>query len=152
MSWHLKAFDDLDSKTLYQILKARCDVFVVEQTCPYPELDGLDPACYHLYLEEAGDILAYLRILPPGLSFEEASLGRVLVTPSARGQGYARSLLEKGLDFVQTELKQDQVKIGAQTYLESFYASLGFAPVSAPYLEDGIEHIDMVVTFTDSQQ
>lgn len=152
MSWHLKAFDDLDSKPLYQILKARCDVFVVEQTCPYPELDGLDTACYHLYLEEEGDILAYLRILPPGLSFEEASLGRVLVTPSARGQGYARNLLEKGLDFVQTELKQDQVKIGAQTYLESFYASLGFAPVSAPYLEDGIEHIDMVVTFRDSQQ
>lgn len=144
MDWQLKAFDELTLKELYAILALRTDVFVVEQECPYPEVDGKDVQSYHLFAQENGEIVAYLRILPSGLSYDEASIGRVVIRASHRGQGLGRPMMQQAIDYIVRVLKEDRIKIGAQAYLEDFYTSLGFEQVSEVYLEDGIPHMDMV--------
>lgn len=144
MDWQLKAFDELTLKELYAILALRTDVFVVEQECPYPEVDGKDVQSYHLFAQENGEIVAYLRILPPDLSYDEASIGRVVIRASHRGQGLGRPMMQQAIDYIVRVLKEDRIKIGAQAYLEAFYASLGFEQVSEVYLEDGIPHMDML--------
>lgn len=143
--WHLKAFNELSTKELYAILKERTNVFVVEQNCPYLEVDGKDELSYHLFKEKNGDIAAYLRILPPGVSYEESSLGRVLVKKEYRGQGLAYELVQKGIDFIHAELQQQSIKIQAQDYLREFYGSFGFEAISEVYLEDDIPHVDMIM-------
>jgi len=143
--WYLKAFDELSTKELYAILKERTNVFVVEQNCPYLEVDGKDEASYHLFKEVNGDIAAYLRILPPGVSYTESSIGRVLVKKEYRGQGLAYEMMQKGIDFIHNELQHRDIKIQAQDYLRAFYGSFGFKAVSDVYLEDNIPHIDMVM-------
>ncbi|MES5957134.1 GNAT family N-acetyltransferase [Bacillus fungorum] len=145
MSWNLKKFDELTNIELYNLLKERTLVFVVEQNCPYPEVDGKDPFSYHLFKENNGEIIAYLRIVPAGVSYQEISIGRVFVKKEYRGQGIAEELLKKGLDFIQNELKEKTVKIQAQDYLRKFYSSFGFQTISETYLEDNIPHIDMVL-------
>jgi ElaA protein len=145
MSWNLKRFDDLTNKELYIILKERTTVFVVEQNCPYPEVDGKDPQTYHLFKEENGEIIAYLRVLPAGVSYQEASIGRVLVKKEYRGRGIAEELLRRGLDFIHDELKENTVKIQAQDYLRKFYGSFGFKAITETYLEDNIPHVDMLL-------
>lgn len=146
MDWVLKRFSELTLEELYQNLQLRTDVFVVEQECFYPEVDGRDQASYHLFAKDGEETVAYLRILPPGLSFEEASIGRVVVKETHRGQGLARLMLERAITFILEEWGQQQIKISAQTYLQEFYTSLGFVPVSKMYLEDGIPHLDMIYT------
>ena len=145
MGWYLKKFDELTNSELYSILKERTLVFVVEQNCPYLEVDGKDPLSYHLLKEDNGEIVAYLRILPAGVSYQESSLGRVFVKKEYRGQGIAQELVKKGLDFLQNELKETTVKIQAQEYLRKFYSSFGFQAISETYLEDNIPHIDMLL-------
>ena len=145
MSWNLKKFDELTNMELYNLLKERTLVFVVEQNCPYPEVDGKDPFSYHLFKEDKGEIVAYLRIVPAGVTYQEASIGRVFVKKEYRGQGMAEELLKKGLDFIQNELKETEVKIQAQDYLRKFYGSFGFQPISETYLEDNIPHVDMLL-------
>lgn len=145
MSWNLKKFDELTNLELYTLLKERTLVFVVEQNCTYLEVDGKDPFSYHLFKEENGEIVAYLRILPAGVSYQEASIGRVLVKKEYRGQGIAGDLLKKGLDFIQNELNETKVKIQAQDHLRAFYNSFGFQPISETYLEDNIPHVDMIL-------
>lgn len=145
MSWKLKKFDELTNIELYNLLKERTLVFVVEQNCPYLEVDGKDPLSYHLFKEENGEIIAYSRILPTGVSYQEVSIGRVFVKKEYRGQGFAEELLKKGLDFIQNELKETTVKIQAQDYLRQFYNSLGFQAISETYLEDNIPHVDMLL-------
>ncbi|WP_042355982.1 GNAT family N-acetyltransferase [Bacillus rubiinfantis] len=145
MSWKLKRFEELTNTELYNLLKERTAVFVVEQNCPYLEVDGKDPVSYHLFKEENGEIIAYLRIIPAGVSYQEISIGRVLVKKEYRGRGLARELFQKGLDFIQNELKEATVKIQAQDYLRKFYSSFGFEAISETYLEDNIPHIDMLL-------
>ncbi|MEB9370558.1 GNAT family N-acetyltransferase [Bacillus cereus] len=145
MSWNLKKFDELTNIELYNLLKERILVFVVEQNCPYPEVDGKDPFSYHLFKEDNGEIIAYLRIVPAGVSYQEISIGRVFVKKEYRGQGIAEELLKKGLDFIQNELKEKTVKIQAQDYLRKFYSSFGFQTISQTYLEDNIPHVDMLL-------
>jgi ElaA protein len=145
VSWKLKKFEELTNIELYHLLKERTLVFVVEQNCPYLEVDGKDPFSYHLFKEENGEIIAYLRIVPPGVSYEEASLGRVLVKKEYRGKGLAVELIQKGLDFIHNELKETTVKIQAQDYLRKFYGSFGFQSISETYLEDDIPHVDMLL-------
>lgn len=142
--WSIKKFDELSTKELYAILKERTDVFVVEQACPYPEVDGKDLASYHLYKEQDGEIVAYLRVLPAGVSYDEASIGRVLVKKDYRGQGLAQQLLENALRFLEDELHETTIKIQAQDYLRKFYGSFGFEVISETYLEDDIPHVDML--------
>lgn len=139
----IKRFEDLKLKELYEILRLRVDVFVVEQECPYPEIDGKDIDSIHLYLEEEDEIAAYMRILPKGLSYETASLGRVIVKENHRGKKLGNLLLEEGLRYIDNVMKEDVITIGAQEYLQGFYEAFGFEKISPMYLEDGIKHIDM---------
>lgn len=143
MSWELKRFDDLTNKELYDALRLRVDIFVVEQTCPYPEIDGKDQESLHLMYKENGKIVAYARILPPGLSFDEASIGRIIVAESHRGTGLGHELLDQAIKASLAKYNQP-IKIGAQAYLEKYYEAAGFKTVSDVYLEDDIPHIDML--------
>ncbi|HFU4459701.1 TPA: GNAT family N-acetyltransferase [Streptococcus suis] len=144
MQWEMKAFDQLSLQELYAILTMRVDVFVVEQACPYPEVDGKDSNCLHLLGTDEGELVAYLRILPAGLSYDEVSIGRVVIKPSHRGKGLGRSMMEQAIHYITNEWKESQIKIGAQAHLAMFYGSLGFEPVSEVYLEDDIPHLDML--------
>jgi len=144
MTWYIKRFDELTSLEMYRILQERTAIFVVEQNCPYQEVDGKDLASYHLYKEENGEIVAYSRLLPAGIAYTEASIGRVIVKREYRGKGLAQELFRKSIEFIQYELKEDKIKIQAQHYLEKFYNSYGFEPISDVYLEDDIPHIDMM--------
>ncbi|MCF1427422.1 MAG: GNAT family N-acetyltransferase [Shewanella sp.] len=147
MIWQFKPFNDLTLDELYRILKTRVDVFVTEQACAYSELDNKDknPQLRHLWCEdETGQVLAYVRLLPPGLSYPQASIGRVLVATPARGKGLARELMAKAIAHTQALWPDAGIQIGAQSYLHGFYSGLGFTRVSEEYLEDGIPHIDMI--------
>lgn len=144
MQWEIKAFDQLSLQELYTILTLRTNVFVVEQACPYPEVDGKDPNCLHLLGTINGELVAYLRILPAGLRYDKVSIGRVVIKPSHRGKGFGRLMMEQAIHCITNEWKESQIKIGAQAYLEKFYQSLGFEPVSEVYLEDDIPHLDML--------
>ncbi|CYU78459.1 GNAT family N-acetyltransferase [Streptococcus suis] len=146
MQWEIKSFDQLSLQELYGILTLRVDVFVVEQACPYPEVDGKDPNCLHLLGMDNGELVAYLRILPAGLSYDEVSIGRVVIKSSHRGKGLGRPMMEQAIHFITNEWKESQIKIGAQAHLEKFYSSLGFEPVSEVYPEDDIPHLDMLYT------
>ena len=145
MNFILKTFDQLTNNELYNILKERTAVFVVEQNCPYLEVDGKDLQSYHLYIEENDEIIAYLRILPPGVSYEELSIGRVLVKKEHRRKKLGQQLMAFALQFIQNELKETTIKIQAQAYLHNFYASFGFQAISEIYLDDNIPHIDMLL-------
>lgn len=145
MNFKLKTFNQLTNQELYAILQERSNVFVVEQNCPYPEVDGKDAQSYHLYIEENGEIVAYLRILPPGVSYAELSIGRVLVKKEYRGQRLAHELMVRALQFISDELNETTVKIQAQDYLRNFYGSFGFEAISEVYLEDSIPHVDMLL-------
>ena len=143
MKWKVKHYNELKSDVLYDILKERVDVFVVEQECPYPEIDGKDKDSFHLWAEENGEILAYTRLLPPGISYEEASIGRVLVRMDHRGKGLGRKLMKNSIEYVLNEMGENEIRISAQERLHDFYVSLGFEQVSEMYLEDDIPHIEM---------
>ncbi|MBP2027332.1 ElaA protein [Acetoanaerobium pronyense] len=139
----IKKFEELSTRELYEILRLRVDVFVVEQECAYPEIDGKDIGSIQLYFEENSEIIAYMRILPKGMSYESASLGRVIVKGNHRGKKLGNLLLEEGLKYIDNVMKEDIVTIGAQEHLENFYEEFGFVKISPMYLEDGIKHIDM---------
>lgn len=144
MQYYLSTFDELSNHELYQLLKARVDVFVVEQACPYPELDDNDQAAMHYFIKDGENIVAVVRILPSGTRYDVPSIGRVLVTEGYRGHGYARELLVKSIEFIQNEWKEKRIRLQAQVYLEEFYASLGFERISEEYLDDNIPHVDMI--------
>ncbi|MCT2534922.1 GNAT family N-acetyltransferase [Aquibacillus koreensis] len=148
MEWQLKKFHELTTDELYKILKARVDVFVVEQNCPYEEVDNHDQASFHLFSEENGQIIAYSRLIPKGNIYKEASIGRVLVHKDYRGKGYAKALMEKSIDIVTNEWNEKEIKIHGQEYLRHFYGSLGFKEISEVYLEDDIPHVDMILQVT----
>ena len=144
MSFQIKAFQELTMQQLYKILQQRTQVFVVEQNCPYLEVDGKDEKSIHIFQEAAGEIIAYCRILPPGVSYEETSIGRVLVHEAYRGKGIAYEMMQMAITYIEETLHQSVIKIQAQSYLEKFYSSLGFTTISEEYLEDNIPHIDML--------
>jgi ElaA protein len=144
MEWSIKTYDELTKDELYEILKKRIDVFVVEQNCPYDEIDNRDKDSYHIFFKKDKDIIAYLRVLEPGISFEDVSIGRVLVDKNQRGNGLAIEMMDKANDFIINNLRYDIIRISAQEYLISFYENLGFKKVSNVYLEDDIPHVEMV--------
>ncbi len=145
LTWTYKSFDQLNIAELYSILQLRNEVFVVEQNCVYQDIDNKDLRCFHLMAFDGDVLAAYSRILPPGVSFEEASIGRVITSPNYRGKGIGVTLLEKGIKEAKTTFKVNKIRIGAQLYLKKFYESFGFVQTSEIYLEDGIEHIDMLL-------
>lgn len=144
MNWKIKRFEEMTTTELYEILRVRSEVFVVEQTCIYQDLDLKDKKAYHLFCENNGEIAAYLRILDKGVSYPEISIGRVLTRETNRRIGLARVMMQKAISFVEEELSEMQIRISAQLYLKQFYESLGFLITSEVYLEDDIEHIEMV--------
>ncbi|OZU89137.1 GNAT family N-acetyltransferase [Virgibacillus indicus] len=144
MGWHIKTYKQLTKDELYALLKARVDVFVVEQECPYPELDNYDQESIHLFLKVNGEIAASVRVLPKNSKYPEVSIGRVMVVKKFRGNNFAREIMQKAMDFVVDEWKERTIKIQGQLYLKTFYTSLGFRQISKIYLEDDIPHIDML--------
>lgn len=145
MTWAFKRFNELDLKELYDILALRTAIFVVEQDCPYQECDGKDFDSIHVIgRDDQGKLVAYLRILDPGISYEERSIGRVVVDQEARGKAYGKALLKEALDYMTETYGTCPIRISAQAYLIAFYQSFGFEIVSEEYLEDGIPHVEML--------
>lgn len=142
--WKCKPFRDLTVYELYAILRLRLEVFVVEQNCPFQDADNKDQHCYHLCGWNNDVLVAYVRIVPPGISYEEPSIGRVVTSAAHRGAGTGRALMEKGMEHCRLLFGPTSIKIGAQLYLKKFYESLGFVQSGEVYLEDDIEHIEMI--------
>jgi ElaA protein len=145
ITWHSIPFSKLSTHQLYQLLKLRVDVFVVEQTCPYPELDGKDilAGVHHLLGYADEELVACARLLPPGTSYDNTSIGRVATKQSARGDGLGHQLIKEALTHCESLWPSTTIDIGAQQHLEKFYASHGFKTISHMYLEDNIPHVDM---------
>ncbi|MGO2162438.1 MAG: GNAT family N-acetyltransferase [Vibrio toranzoniae] len=145
INWYSLPFTELSTQQLYQLLKLRVDVFVVEQTCPYPELDGKDTLAgvQHLLGYADEELVACARLLPPGTTYDNASIGRVATKQSARGDGLGHQLLKEALTSCEVFWPSTAIDIGAQQHLESFYKSHGFKTISEMYLEDAIPHVDM---------
>ncbi len=141
MNLHIKTFEQLTSTELYEILKVRSAVFVVEQTCPYQDIDGGDYESLHVYLEEDGKILAYLRCYKQNETI--ARIGRVLTME--RGKGYGRPLMEAGIKAVREHYTADSIYIEAQCYAIGFYNKFGFTVCGEEFLEDGIPHVPMTL-------
>ncbi len=150
IEWQWAPFEQLSNHDVYAMMAARLHVFVLEQQCLWNDFDGLDVDAHHLLgwapasSKGRRRLVAYLRVLAPGAKYAEASIGRVLTTSEGRGGGIGRALVEQGLAHTDRLYPQARIKIGAQQYLERFYAGFGFATISAPYDEDGIMHVDML--------
>ncbi len=154
INWTLKHFKDLTTKELYDIFQLRIEVFVVEQNCPYQDADGKDVKSFHLMGyspspslpkgESENTLVAFARILPQGISYDEVSIGRVVSSPKVRGTGAGKLLMEKCLEEIKTKFGDVPVRIGAQCYLKKFYESFGFVAIGDEYMEDNIPHIIML--------
>ncbi len=144
--WTCKSFDSLTLVELYEILALRTEVFVVEQNCPFQEQDGKkDFESFHLMGKTSDNqLVAYSRIVPPNLAFVEGSIGRVVGSPKVRGKGIGKELMEKSIQHFYEKFGTQPIRIGAQYYLKSFYESFGFQKTSDIYLDDDIEHIEML--------
>lgn len=146
IEWILKKFDDLQPAELYAILQLRNEVFVVEQHCVYQDADNKDPESYHLAGWQENKLVAYTRLLPPGLAWPEPSIGRVVTSPSVRGTGIGRELMKQSIAKTRELFGNLPIRIGAQLYLLEFYKSLGFQQISDIYLEDDIQHVEMLLS------
>jgi ElaA protein len=144
MHWSLKSFSELAPLELYAILQLRNDVFVVEQQCIFQDADNKDQPSFHLMGWKQEQLVAYSRLLPPGIAYNESSIGRVVTARSARKDGIGRILMERSIRECESLFGHAPIRIGAQFYLKKFYTSFGFSQSSEIYLEDGIEHIEML--------
>lgn len=144
--WNLKSFEGLTLAELYKILQLRIEVFIIEQTCFYQDCDNKDLVSYHFWAEMDGEIAAYCRIVPVGVSYDnEVSIGRVISNPKFRGQNFGRQLMQNAIETTSNLYPQYSIRISAQSYLQKFYESFGFQQVSEEYLEDDIPHIEMLL-------
>lgn len=144
IQWMLKKFEELTPYQLYALLQLRSEVFVVEQNCVFQDADDRDQNSYHLMGFNNNKLIAYTRLVPPGEMYEQASIGRVVTSPSARRSGAGKELMKQSIDAVYNLFGVQPIKIGAQLYLKKFYESFGFEPAGEVYLEDGIQHIYMI--------
>lgn len=145
MTWICKPFHELSPSELYDILQLRSEVFVVEQQCIFPDMDNKDQHCLHFYCLQDGQTAAYARLVPAGISFPEPSIGRVVSSPKVRGTGLGRELMQRSIQEVYHYWGNTPIRIGAQLYLENFYTLLGFVRCGDIYLEDNIQHIQMLL-------
>ncbi|HOZ96863.1 MAG TPA: GNAT family N-acetyltransferase [Niabella sp.] len=144
IEWTSKTFHQLTTDELYEILQLRSAVFVVEQHCYYLDLDDKDKTAYHLLGKQDNSLIAYSRILPPGLSYPQPSIGRVVLKQTARAKGLGKTLMLKSIQMVYESYGVQAIKISAQLYLQNFYATLGFSTCSAIYDDAGIDHVEMM--------
>lgn len=149
LTWRECAWNDLTRDELHGVVRLRVDVFVLEQDCPYSDLDGKDQRAWHVWAEDqpltkGGAAAAYARVLAPGVSYAEPSIGRVATRRDRRGAGTGKELMLRSLEVAERLWPGQGVRISAQCYLEEWYGELGFTSVGEPYLEDGIPHIQML--------
>jgi ElaA protein len=146
ISWKTKTFDELSMQELYQILRLRSEVFVVEQNCVYQDIDNKDQKALHLFGTLEGEIIAYSRLFKPGDYFEFSSIGRVVVAEKHRDKNFGHALIDQSILEIKNWFKVENITISAQLYLKKFYESHGFKATSAMYLEDDIPHIEMKIS------
>lgn len=144
VDWKHAAFDALSVQELHDLLQLRSEVFVVEQACVFQDIDGADPQAQHLLGYDGTELVAYARFFPAGVKFAEASIGRVLTRRTARGNGLGHVLMDKAMSSVCTQWGPQPIRIGAQARLQKYYSRHGFVDVNRPYIEDGIDHLEMV--------
>lgn len=145
MDWkYIQSFKMLSAEEVYSILKLRQDIFIIEQNCIYDDIDNIDLVSEHLMLFKNKKLVAYSRIVPPGVKFTTYSIGRVLVHPSQRRKNMGRKLVLKSIEIVKRK-KVNSISIEAQEYLLEFYSSLGFRKTSETYPVDGIPHVEMII-------
>ena len=144
IKWLCKSFNELKPNELYELLRLRSEVFVVEQNCVFLDIDNKDQIAYHLLGYKDDDLVAYTRLLDKNTAYKLMSIGRVVTSPKYRGTGAGKALMEESIKRCYELFGKDDIKIGAQLYLRKFYESLGFKQSSEMYLEDDIEHIEMI--------
>lgn len=142
--WKIKTFDQLSVEELYQIIRLRIEVFILEQEAPYQDCDNYDQKALHIWAEIDGEIAAYCRLFNKGIKYNEASLGRVISNPKYRGQQLGKRLLHLSLETIKTRFNNPDIQISAQNYLLPFYSSYGFQAFGATYLEDNLPHTAMI--------
>jgi ElaA protein len=143
-TWHTRAFNELSPIELYSLLRLRSAVFVVEQQCLFEDIDGKDATARHLIAIDNGEVVAYSRLYPPGVVYEEASIGRVATAMRVRRTGLGRELMTRSIGAIETHWGKVPIRIGAQAYLRTFYESFGFRVAGDGYIEDGIPHFQML--------
>jgi ElaA protein len=141
--WRFAPFAQLSPHELHDMYRLRVAVFIVEQACVFQDVDGVDPRCWHLLGHTGDELVAYCRLLPAGVKFDEPSIGRVITAPSVRGTGMGRVLMSEAMKRAAQMWPGERLRIGAQAHLERFYNEFGFRKVGEPYDEDGILHIEM---------
>jgi ElaA protein len=144
IQWKIKAFENLSVNELYDILRLRSEIFVVEQNCVYLDPDGKDKLAVHLFGEFEGKIVAYSRLFKPGISFDNSSIGRVTVDINFRDRKWGHDLMRESIAGIKSHFGESKITIGAQLYLKKFYESHGFVQTSEMYMEDDIPHIEMI--------
>lgn len=144
ISWALKKFEELTVQELYAILQLRNEVFAIEQNCVYPDMDNKDQPSYHLMCLQNEKLVAYARIIPPGIVYTEPSIGRVVTAPVVRGTGAGKELMIRSIGHIEELYGKTPIRISAQFYLQKFYTEFGFQSIGDVYIEDSIEHIEMV--------
>lgn len=144
ISFQFKHFDELSKFELYDLLKLRTDVFVVEQNCPYPELDQKDLAAFHCLCLKNNHLIGTARIFGKGLVYQECAIGRFVLDQNQRANGYGHLMMEQCIQFIEKEFKTAEIRISAQEHLKDFYGKHGFKVVSEIYLEDNIPHVEML--------
>jgi ElaA protein len=141
----IKTFSELDIEDLYQILRLRSEVFVVEQDCVYQDIDNKDQNAIHIYYKENDEIVAYTRIFKPGYYYENPSIGRVVVSKKNRGKYLGKKVMMDSIEYIKQNIKGEKIELSAQKYLDNFYKDLGFYKIGEDYLEDGIPHQRMIL-------
>jgi len=146
INWICKPFDELTGNELYALLRLRSEVFVVEQQCVFLDADNKDQESYHLMGWRENILVAYTRLVPPGVVYPEPSIGRVVTAITARRSGIGKMLMQQSVITCRNLFGEQPIRIGAQLYLKDFYSSLGFVPTGGIYPEDGIPHIQMLLS------
>ena len=145
MKFELKKFSDLTIENLYNLIKIRQSIFIVEQNCPYNDLDNKDQFSLHLLGYKKNELVSYARIFPPGILSPKAIIGRILVIKKYRSQGLGASLINRSLEIIKYNFGNVAIRLEAQTYLCDFYKKFGFISKGKEYLEDGIPHVSMIL-------
>ena len=141
----VKSFQELSLEEFHDIIALRIQIFIIEQNCPYQEVDGKDKLAHHLFFKnEKDEIIAVTRILPQGISYAEVAIGRVVVHEDYRGTGLGNQLMADSMNFVKDEYGKVPVRLSAQKHLENYYGNHGFKSTGKEYLEDGIPHVEML--------
>ena len=139
-----KTFSELETEELYQILRLRSEVFVLEQDCIYQDIDNKDQNAIHLYYVDNDEIVAYTRIFKAGHYYENPSIGRVVVSKKERGKDLGKKIMIDSIEYIKQNIKGEKIELSAQKYLDKFYRDLGFYKIGEDYLEDGIPHQRMI--------